>query len=48
MAAGATSSQTNQTDAKGKIVEFAWWLKKNGKADSTIKTWTLLLKLIAD
>jgi len=48
MAAGATSSETNQTNAKGKIVEFAWWLKKNGKADSTIKTWTLLLKLIAD
>ena len=35
--AGATGTSQSQTaDIKGKIVEFAWWMKKQGYAESTI------------
>src|SRR4030066_761622 len=38
---------TTQTlDAKGKILEYAWWLKKNGKSDSTIEGRTKLLRIL--
>ena len=33
----AGTSQTTQQDIKGKIVEFAWYLKKEGFAESTAK-----------
>jgi integrase len=36
--AGATTpSQTSQADVKGKIVEYAWWMKKQGYSDVTIR-----------
>lgn len=41
-AAGATE----KVDAKGKILEHAWWLKKNAKSDATIETRTILLKML--
>jgi integrase/DNA-directed RNA polymerase subunit RPC12/RpoP len=35
--AGATETSQSQTaDIKGKLVEFAWWMKKQGYAESTI------------
>lgn len=34
-------------DTKGKILEFAWHLKKQNSSDSTIKTFTCLLKKLA-
>ena len=38
---------TTQTlDAKGKILEYAWWLKKNGKSDATIEGRTKLLRIL--
>jgi integrase len=33
-------------DVKGKILEYAWWLKKNGKSDSTIEGRTKLLRIL--
>jgi len=41
--AGAT---TKLFDPKSKILEYAWWQKKNGKADSTIEGRTKLLKIL--
>jgi len=37
-AAGATKTQTKplEADLKGKIVEFAWWLKSEGRSELTI------------
>jgi len=40
--AGATT-----TDIKGKIVEFLWWLKKQGYAKSTIVTRVKVLEVLA-
>ncbi|MEM3694874.1 MAG: hypothetical protein QXJ11_02825, partial [Candidatus Bathyarchaeia archaeon] len=39
--AGATTTDQNQTsqreaEIKGKLVEFAWWMKREGYADNTI------------
>jgi len=49
-AAGATAKA--ETDIKGKIVEFLWWMKKQGYAESTIlsrgKRLHLLVKLGAN
>lgn len=37
----------NETgNAKGKILEYAWWLKKDGKSDATIQGRTKLLRLL--
>ena len=37
----------NQTgDVKGKIIEYAWWLKKDGKSDSTILGRTKILSVL--
>jgi len=33
-------------DVKGKIFEFAWWLKKQGLANVTIKNYTVMLRLL--
>jgi integrase len=41
--AGATE-QTAQQDVKGKIVEFAWYLKRENESDRTIATYTSILK----
>jgi integrase len=36
-AGAATPNQTSQADIKGKIVEYAWWMKKQGYSDVTIR-----------
>ncbi len=37
----------NQTgEVKGKIIEYAWWLKKDGKSDSTIRGRTKILQIL--
>jgi len=43
-AAGATETTT---DVKGKILEFAWWMKKQGYAESTVIGRTKLLKILS-
>ena len=46
-AAGATQpSQASQADIKGKLVEFAWWMKKQGYAEITITERCKLLKTL--
>jgi len=35
-------------DVKSKIIEFAWWLKKEGYAESTILTRGRLIKILAN
>jgi integrase len=40
--AGATT-----LDAKRKIVEYAWWMKKDGKSDSTIRGRTKILQILS-
>jgi integrase len=43
--AGATETSQRQTaDIKGKLVEFAWWLKKQGYSESTILDRCRILK----
>jgi len=38
---------TQQTaDVKGEILEYAWWLKKDGKSDSTIRGRTKILQIL--
>ena len=44
-AAGAT--KPSEADVKGKIVEFAWWLKKEGYAESTATLYVKLLDFLA-
>lgn len=44
-AAGATSEA--KTDVKGKLVEFAWWMKKQGYSEHTIRNYVEMLKLLA-
>jgi len=48
----AGAAKTNQADIKGKIIEYAWWMKKQGYSpvtvESRIKKLTRLLKLGAD
>ncbi|MCS7114261.1 MAG: tyrosine-type recombinase/integrase [Candidatus Bathyarchaeota archaeon] len=45
-AAGATEqiAKTDPADIKGKILEFAWWMKKQGYADATIEGRVQILK----
>jgi len=43
--AGAT--KTTEADIKGKIVEFSWWLKKEGYREGTILTKTKTLKILS-
>lgn len=49
-AAGATEQTTKtdpaQADVKGKILEFAWWMKKQGYAESTVIGRTKLLRIL--
>jgi len=42
-AAGATE----KADVKGKIVEYAWHMKKAGKTEATIQTRTIMLKILS-
>jgi integrase len=39
-------SQNFFADVKEKILEYAWWLKKDGKSDATIKGRTQLLRIL--
>jgi len=39
-AAGATTTKPTEADTKGKIVEYAWWMKKQGYAETTIIMYT--------
>ena len=34
---GLAGATTQLLDSKGKILEYAWWQKKNGKSEYTIK-----------
>jgi hypothetical protein len=43
--AGAT--EQNKTDVKELIFKYAWWLKKQGYAESTITSRCKLLKVLA-
>ena len=44
---GLTREATEQTaDAKGKILEFAWWMKKQGYAEGTIVGRTKILTVL--
>jgi integrase len=40
------AGESPQADAKGKIVEFAWWMKKQGYAEGTIIGRTKLLRIL--
>ena len=44
--AGATETSYVETEIKGKLLEYAWWLKKQGYADSTIERRSRLLKVL--
>jgi integrase len=46
-AAGATAKQT-EADIKGKLIEFLWWMKKEGYAESTITRRVRLLKILCN
>jgi len=47
--AGATETSQSQTaDIRGKLVEFAWWLKKQGYAEITITERCKLLKTLVN
>jgi integrase len=37
---------TQAVESKSKILEYAWWLKKNGKSDATIEGRTKLLRIL--
>ena len=45
-AAGAT--KLDEADVKGKIVEYAWWLKKQGYADLTVKNYTRNVRFLIE
>jgi integrase len=44
-AAGATN--TTKAEIKGRIVEFAWWMKKQGYAETTITVYTNVLEVLS-
>ncbi|MCJ7722065.1 hypothetical protein MUO98_06640 [Candidatus Bathyarchaeota archaeon] len=43
-AAGATTQ--SEADINGKIVEYMWFMKKQGYSESTIKTYVIILKTL--
>ena len=43
-AAGATA----KSEVKGELVEFSWWLKKQGYAESTIRQYSKNIKILAE
>jgi len=45
-AVGATE-KLSDAEIKGKLVEFAWWMKKQGYADETIRGYVLAIKVLA-
>jgi integrase len=44
--AGDISSTLLTANATGKIIEYAWWLKKNGRSDATIEGRIKLLRIL--
>lgn len=44
---GLEARQATKADIKGKIVEYAWWLKKEGYADSTVHVRSRNLRRLA-
>jgi integrase len=46
-AAGATAKQTN-AEVKGKLVEYAWWMNKQGYAKETIRGYLSCLRTLID
>jgi integrase len=44
-AAGATTPSV--TEIQGRLVEFAWWMKKQGYSEYTIHSWTMILRGLA-
>jgi integrase/DNA-directed RNA polymerase subunit RPC12/RpoP len=50
--AGATTpnqpSQTRTADIKGKVVEYLWWMEKQGFAESTIRLARVALKVLME
>ena len=46
--AGAGATKPDQATIKGKIIEFAWQLKKDGLADSTIKLYVRILRKLVE
>jgi integrase len=38
--------RSENSDVKGKIIEYAWWLKKDGKSDSTILGRAKILRIL--
>jgi len=45
-AAGATPATSTPADAKGKLIEFAWWMKKQGYAEITVISRVKLLTIL--
>jgi integrase len=45
-AAGATETKQTKADIKGKLVEYIWRLKKEGYAETTIKTYGNILSIL--
>jgi len=45
-AAGATQKQPME-EIRGKIIEFGWWLKKQGRKDSTVEEYMKMLTTVA-
>jgi integrase len=43
----ANAEDATLADVKGKIIEFAWWMKKQGYAETTIVTRTKILNILA-
>jgi len=46
-AAGATA-KLSEADVKGELLEFAWWMKKQGYANETIRCNTSALKVLVE
>lgn len=46
-AAGA-AKKLNEAEVKGKLVEFAWWMKKQGYSEATIERRVRLLKTLSN
>jgi len=46
--AGATEKAETKADIKGKIIEFAWKLKKQGYSESTIRAYVKVLKTLTN
>jgi len=46
--AGAGATKLSPEEVKGKIVEFAWWMKKQGHAETTVRVNTTVVRVLAE